>query len=446
MSITTTNDLDKIEIRCEDSIFVYSSVFKYLNKWGINTQQNKRLITKRILKEVNIRLLALFKSGVSIKFRDKLTLVKKISKNKDFNSNVKYLSAVEVLKGDRLYSFFKFCLFKKYCHLYCILGTTIYKFEDFFRNLIKKIKVWYNQKKQNNNNLLRMLKYVRYLLYKIPYILINVFIFKVKILDDPQTIEKIITKKMSIARFGDGEFMWLLNIKPNSFQDNSVELSKKLQEVLICHSDNLLVCIPRGLKNVSQYNLNAKNFWVYFTVKYWKRLKDRIDFKMTYGNASITRPYIDYVNKKKAKDRFNNLKAIWDNRNVIIIEGINTKLGVGNDLFANTHSVKRILCPASNAFNKYNDIFQSALKTDKASLILIALGPTATILAYDLSKAGYQAIDIGHIDIEYEWYLRKVKKRSPIEGKAVNEVYNKEKEKVIIEDEKYYNSIIKTIL
>ena len=37
-------------------------------------------------------------------------------------------------------------------------------------------------------------------------------------------------------------------------------------------------------------------------------------------------------------------------------------------------------------------------------LILLALGPTATVMAYNLAQKGYQAIDIGHIDIEYEWY------------------------------------------
>jgi hypothetical protein len=35
-------------------------------------------------------------------------------------------------------------------------------------------------------------------------------------------------------------------------------------------------------------------------------------------------------------------------------------------------------------------------------LILIALGPTATVLAYDLAKKGYQAIDIGHLPSCYE--------------------------------------------
>ena len=35
---------------------------------------------------------------------------------------------------------------------------------------------------------------------------------------------------------------------------------------------------------------------------------------------------------------------------------------------------------------------------------LLPLGPAATVLAYDLFKAGYQAIDVGHVDVEYEWW------------------------------------------
>ena len=32
----------------------------------------------------------------------------------------------------------------------------------------------------------------------------------------------------------------------------------------------------------------------------------------------------------------------------------------------------------------------------KINYFLLALGPTATVLAYDLCKMGYQAVDIGH--------------------------------------------------
>lgn len=49
------------------------------------------------------------------------------------------------------------------------------------------------------------------------------------------------------------------------------------------------------------------------------------------------------------------------------------------------------------------------------------MGPTATILAADLSTRGYQAIDIGHIDIEYEWSRMHVTHKVPVENKFVNE-------------------------
>lgn len=35
----------------------------------------------------------------------------------------------------------------------------------------------------------------------------------------------------------------------------------------------------------------------------------------------------------------------------------------------------------------------------------ILLDPTATVLAYDLAVQGFQAVDINHVDVEYEWFL-----------------------------------------
>lgn len=52
---------------------------------------------------------------------------------------------------------------------------------------------------------------------------------------------------------------------------------------------------------------------------------------------------------------------------------------------------------------------------------MIALGMTATVLAYDLAKAGLWAIDIGHIDVEYEWFLRGATEKIALNGKFVNE-------------------------
>ena len=42
-------------------------------------------------------------------------------------------------------------------------------------------------------------------------------------------------------------------------------------------------------------------------------------------------------------------------------------------------------------------------KLPKDRLILIVLGPTAKPLAYDLTKLGYRALDLGHMAKAYEW-------------------------------------------
>ena len=67
------------------------------------------------------------------------------------------------------------------------------------------------------------------------------------------------------------------------------------------------------------------------------------------------------INKEKAKKRIQNIKEMWNNIDVLIVEGEHTRFGVGNDLLANAKSVERIICPDKNAFNKYDNIFKSKL-------------------------------------------------------------------------------------
>ena len=142
-----------------------------------------------------------------------------------------------------------------------------------------------------------------------------------------------------------------------------------------------------------------------------------------------------------------NMKTIYINRfgkkDVLIIEGEKTRVGIGNDLLNNCKSIRRIICPVTNAFSVYDKILESTLKFDKNILILIALGPTATVLAYDLYKHNYRAIDIGHIDIEYELFLRKAKHTLKIPNKYVLEAAGGIRNISNITDINYY--IIKNI-
>jgi len=63
----------------------------------------------------------------------------------------------------------------------------------------------------------------------------------------------------------------------------------------------------------------------------------------------------------------------------LIVEGEQSRIGIRNDLLNQTKSIKRIICPTKNAFRVYNKILNSVLKISKDHLILIALGPTATV-------------------------------------------------------------------
>lgn len=142
------------------------------------------------------------------------------------------------------------------------------------------------------------------------------------------------------------------------------------------------------------------------------------------------------------KIRFQNWKKVWDGRNVIIVEGAESKVGVQNDLFDNVASLHRILAPAINSYDRYNDILQCALNNAKDNdLFLIALGPSAGVLVYDLIIAGYQAIDLGHLDLEYEWFLRGKGERVPVPYKYNNEFPGDERA-CSISDDLYESQII----
>jgi len=66
---------------------------------------------------------------------------------------------------------------------------------------------------------------------------------------------------------------------------------------------------------------------------------------------------------------------------------------------------------------------------------------TATVLAYDLAKLGYWAIDLGHLDLEYEWFLSGRGDRFAVKGKFTNEVADGNRV-AECQDPKYLSQII----
>lgn len=234
-----------------------------------------------------------------------------------------------------------------------------------------------------------------------------------------ETLDKIINEKCSISRFGDGEFK-CINCSRIAYHDPSEALSKRLKEVLSSKLPKLLIGLSDCFGSLDCYVPYAQKFWRKYMSKKRKMIYSYLDMERVYYNAFLNRCYINF-NKTEEYYRqcgvyFNKLKQIWKDRDVAILESQAAPLGVTNDILDGAKSISRVIfCPTKNAFNKYDQILSAFDKIDKNTLILAALGPSATVLAYDLYKNGYQAIDIGDINAEYECYLDR---KTPLELKA----------------------------
>ena len=250
------------------------------------------------------------------------------------------------------------------------------------------------------------------------------------IMSKRKTLEYILTAGCSIGRYGDGEvsLMALIGI---GFQRPSWKLRRELIEVALSADPGFLVCIPVIIIDNSELVDSSKEWWrknLRLMKPVWKRY---FSSGKKFGDTQITRPWLNTQNTALADMCFKGLSEVWKDRDVIMIEGKKSRVGVGNDFLAGAKSVRRILGPERNAYSVIDELYEIAIQQPKESVFLLALGPTATVLAYRLHKAGFRALDIGHMDIEYEWCKMRASTKVPVKNKYVNEAGG---EKVFDED------------
>jgi hypothetical protein len=130
----------------------------------------------------------------------------------------------------------------------------------------------------------------------------------------------------------------------------------------------------------------------------------------------------------------------------LIIEGAGTRFGVGNGLFDNATGVYRIVAPSKNAYKVVGDIEKAAVsfinrQEDRGRfIVLIALGPTATVLVGRMCEL-VQTIDIGHFDLQYEYLTMGKFNKVKVPTRYNNEMLNGDTVKDI-DDDDYSRQII----
>lgn len=301
----------------------------------------------------------------------------------------------------------------------------------------------------------KQIEYLQYKLHNMPYEICDqirkgAFCVQIPIIKTAdETLDKILLNKCSLVRFGDGEF-GVMNGSRINYQDRSPQLAERLKEVIASTMPNLLVGLPDCFGSLDDYLPQTADFWRKWMSKKRAMTYCYLNMNQVYYNAFFSRIYMqsnktdDHYNK--CKMYYEKVKKIWADRDVLICEGEKTRFGMFNDLLNGARSISRILCPSRNAFDKYPEILSAFDGVNPETLVLAALGPTATLLAYDLCRKGYQAIDIGALDLDYEWFLKKETRLGvPVAFKYVDgsdEGRNVQR----LEDIQYQKQIVKQIL
>lgn len=287
--------------------------------------------------------------------------------------------------------------------------------------------------------------------FVVKYILAGVYPLFIRIYRLPsvasieETIDKLIIDKCSICRFGDGELLYISERRNLPFQKQNENLRQRFIEILKSREPKILIGLPIGFQSLKNLKKEVALTWKAIIVWTYPGIRKFLDLQKKYYNSSMTRLYIGFIDTSKSKMLFEKFKSLWEDRDILLVEGEKSRVGIGNDLFDNARTIRRVLAPAHDAFDKYKEILNEVSKYPSSNIVLISLGPTAKPLTYDLSKQGYQVIDIGNLDIEYEWYKMGASSIVRIKGKYTSEAKNGREVEDILDDN-YLNQIVSRII
>ncbi len=233
-----------------------------------------------------------------------------------------------------------------------------------------------------------------------------------------ETIDELLYTGKSMVRFGDGEIVMIKGVDL-MLQKASPEIGEGLARILAYPYDDLIVTIPGIFDTLSDHRPESRQFWrdhLLFCRRTYEKYcnPDRI-----YYTTFVSRCYY-YAKDRSNCDRwFAKIRKIWENRDIVVVEGAKTHNGVGNNLLDSARSIERIICPPSDAYGALPAILEACTRYGRDRLFLLSVGVAAKFLAVELFRLGYRVLDIGNLDMEYEWYVRRTPGKAVIEKHSV---------------------------
>lgn len=274
---------------------------------------------------------------------------------------------------------------------------------------------------------MKVKRWVKDILALIDYKLYRAGIKKcsIKVHSIEETIDELIHTDKSMVRFGDGEIT-MIRGRSLKLQKVQPEIIEGLKRILGYQYDGMVVTIPEIFDDLSIYRKESRQFWRDHLLFSRKTYEKYCNMDKIYHNTSVSRFYYALEDKSQCGQWIEGIRQIWKDRDLVVVEGEKTHNGVGNDLFDTARSVERIIGPASDAYEKLDEIIACCMEYAKDRLFLVSLGVAAKFFTERMFLEGYRVLDIGNLDMEYEWYLKRAEHKESIPkhdvvGQSANE-------------------------
>lgn len=249
---------------------------------------------------------------------------------------------------------------------------------------------------------------------------------KIQVHTIDETIDELLSTEKSMVRFGDGEIV-MIRGGDLMLQKAAPEIGEGLAGILAYPYDDLIVTIPGIFDTLSDHHKASRQFWQDHLLFCRRTYEKYCNPNRVYYTTFVSRCYYFGSDRSNCGRWFAKIRKIWENKDIVIVEGTKTHNGVGNDLLDTARSVERVICPPKDAYGALPEILEACTRYEKDRLFLLSVGVAAKFLALQLFRKGYRVLDIGNMDMEYEWYVRKAPDKVPLaKHDIVGEAANRE--------------------
>lgn len=215
-----------------------------------------------------------------------------------------------------------------------------------------------------------------------------------------ETLDTLLTSCASLCRFGDGEFQ-IVDGRANLFQRADPALQRRLLEILASAEPGILVGLTQDLFSPgSNTPEHARLYGRCFLAYHRNAILRSLTSTRPYANGSVTMPGFHFW-PESMQAYFDRFRSLWQGKRMALVQGQGLLEQYPHNIFDVAGELEIIDGPRQNAFDHYDLLMNEVRKLPKDVLVCLCLGTTATVMAFDLAREGYRALDLGHLPKAY---------------------------------------------